>query len=110
MSSTNLDKRPRTGRVVGTAGAPMFPTPVDHWAASLVHPTGGEPFGTKVTFWSLDWGTQRAVITHAPSVEDITSQLSAGWSQWQIVIESGGMTHAGAEQLTFGWHPDTGGR
>lgn len=73
-------------------------------AAWKVHPKGGEPFGTKVTFWSTRWGIQRALITRSPKPEAERDRFDLG--QWQIVIFDSGMTHAPAEQLTLGWHPD----
>ena len=72
-----------------------------------VHPKGGEPFGTKVTFWSTHWGIQRAVITRSPKPEAERDRFDL--VQWQIVIFDSGMTHAPAEQLTLGWHPDAVG-
>ena len=93
----------RFGRVVGTAGNPRFPSKSDHWADSLMRPTGGEPFGTKVTFWSGNWGTQHAIITRSPKPAGEREFLDT--CEWGIVIHSGGMTYAPAEQLTLGWHP-----
>lgn len=69
-----------------------------------VAPVGGEPFGTKVTFWSAHWGIQRALITRSPKVESERDLMDV--TQWQIVIIDSGMTHAPADQLTIGWHPD----
>lgn len=72
-----------------------------------VNPKGGEPFGTKVTFWSTHCGIQRAVITWSPKPEAERDRLDPG--QWQIAIFDQGMTHAPAEQITLGWHPDAYG-
>lgn len=69
-----------------------------------VAPTGGEPFGTKVTFWSAHWGTRHAVITRSPKPANKRDRFDS--TQWQIVIKGSGMTHAPADQLTLGWHPD----
>jgi hypothetical protein len=75
---------------------------------SKVHPTGGEPFGTKVTFWSTHWGTRHAIITSSPKPEAEREFLDA--KEWGIVLRpdrsGGGMTFAPGEQLTLGWHPD----
>lgn len=69
-----------------------------------VHPAGGEPFGTQVTFWSANWGTMHAVITSSPKPETERDFLDT--SEWGIVIRGSGMTHAPADQLTLGWHPE----
>jgi hypothetical protein len=77
--------------------------------ASKVHPKGGEPFGTKVTMWSTNWGTRHALITSSPKPEGEREFLDT--EQWGIVLRpdsigSGGMTYAGVECLTLGWHPE----
>lgn len=73
-------------------------------AGRKVRPTGGEPFGTQVTFWSAHWGNQHALITRSPKPAGERGRFDV--SQWQIAIKDGGMTHAGADSLTLGWHPD----
>lgn len=69
-----------------------------------VAPTGGEPFGTKVTFWSANWGTRHAVITSSPKPQAERDFLDC--AEWGIVIRGSGMTFAPADQLTLGWHPE----
>lgn len=69
-----------------------------------VAPTGGEPFGTKVTFWSANWGTRHAVITSSPKPQAERAFLDP--TEWGIAIRGSGMTFAPAEQLTLGWHPE----
>lgn len=68
-------------------------------------PVGGEAFGTKVTFWSDNWGVQHALIVSSPRpVGQRTGWLEP--TQWGIVQRFGGMTFVDADQLTLGWHPD----
>lgn len=74
-----------------------------------VNPTGGEPFGTKVTYWGTHWGTRHAVITNSPKPQAQREFLDS--DQWGIVMRpdghgSGGMTYVPAELLTLGWHPE----
>lgn len=81
-------------------------------AAWKVHPKGGEPFGTKVTFWSGNWGTRCAIITSSPKPEGQREFLDV--VNWGIAIRpddlgSGGMTYVPAELLTLGWHPEAQG-
>lgn len=95
---------PRFGRVVGTAGNPRSPSRRDHWADEMKHPTGGEVFGTKVTFWSHNWGVQHAIITRSPKPSGERERFDP--SEWAIVLREGGMTHVPADQLTLGWHAD----
>lgn len=77
----------------------------DDKAVRKIHPTGGEPFGTKVTFWSPAWGVCHALIISSPR----PAAERSDWlepAQWGIVKRSGGMTFVDAEQLTLGWHPE----
>lgn len=76
----------------------------EHYAARKIHPTGGEPFGTRVTFWSEEWGIKRAVITRSPKPEAEREFLDS--REWAIHIEGSGMTYVPAEMLTLGWHPE----
>lgn len=75
-------------------------------ARSKTAPTGGEPFGTKVTFWSANWGTRHAVITRSPKPADERDRFDS--CEWAIHIKGGGMTYVPADQLTLGWHPEAG--
>lgn len=72
-----------------------------------VHPTGSEPFGTRVTFWSAHWGNRHAVIIESPKPEGQRELFDS--REWKIVIHGSGMTHAPADSLTLGWHPDAVG-
>lgn len=72
-------------------------------------PVGGEPFGTKVTMWSTNWGVRHALVTSSPKPEGEREFLDT--DQWGIVLRpddlgSGGMTYVGADALTLGWHPE----
>lgn len=73
-------------------------------AAWKVPPVGGEPFGTKVTFWSANWGVRHAVITSSPKPQAEREFLDS--TEWCIVIKGSGMTFVPAEALTLGWHPE----
>jgi hypothetical protein len=72
--------------------------------ANKPRPVGGEPFGTKVTFWSANWGTRHAIITSSPKPEGDRERFDS--TEWGIVIKGGGMTFVPGESLTLGWHPD----
>ena len=94
----------RTGRVVGTAGAPMHPSRWDYWAGSMKPLTGYEPFGTHVTVWDQHEGPIRALIVTIDrgtfgSVEYVTTQITRS---------TGGISHYPGvpEGVTLGWHPD----
>lgn len=81
----------------------------ENLASWKVAPTGGEPFGTKVTMWSDNWGTRHAIITNAPKPQAEREMMDS--DQWGIVIRpdrhgSGGMTYVPADLLTLGWHPE----
>lgn len=73
-------------------------------AAWKVHPKGGEPFGTKVTFWSANWGNRHAIILESPKPEGQRALLDS--REFKIAIYESGMTHVPADCLTLGWHPD----
>lgn len=94
----------RTGRVVGTAGAPMYPARYDYWADSRKELTGNEPFGTHVTIWDPIDGPVKGVVvkierTEFGGTEYVTTQLCRS---------TGGVSHYPGmpSGVTLGWHAD----
>jgi len=69
-----------------------------------VNPKGGEPFGTKVTYWSQSWGDRHAIILEAPKPEGQRERFDS--REFKIAIYGSGMTHVPADCLTLGWHPE----
>jgi hypothetical protein len=98
----------RIGRVVGSAGNPFGPTDSDHWALSLIHPTGSEVWGTKVTFWDGDRGAYRAFIIRTPYASAFRAVTESDPFLIAYQDDHGSTPNTGvpASMLTLGWHPD----